>query len=107
YLSEMTDMPPLGAGQEVDVEGITSPGEYAPVVVPTSVKVVGQAPMPKAQAVSIEALLSGRNDSQFVELSGIVRSVRFESESQQYLMDLVTGGERFTAYAKKLPVSGT
>jgi PAS domain S-box-containing protein len=107
YLREMTNMPPLIPGQEVSVEGITSPGEYAPVVVPTSVKVTGEAAMPTAQAVSLEELVSGREDSQFVEVNGIVRSVRFEAESQQYLMDLVTGGERFTAYAKQLPVSQT
>src|SRR5206468_8637879 len=43
-------------------------------------------------------------DSQFVEVSGIVRSVHFEEESQHYLIDLVTGGERFTAYLRQLPV---
>lgn len=107
YLREMTNMPALAAGQEVDVVGVTSPGEYAPVIVPTSVNVIGAGAMPRAKAVALEALVSGREDSQFVEVSGIVRSARFEPESQQYLMDLVTGGERFTAYAKQLPVPET
>jgi len=107
YLREMTNMPALTPGEEVEVEGVTSPGEYAPVVVPSSVKPIGKGTMPAAKPVSLEQLVSGREDSQFVEVSGIVRSVRFEEETQQYLIDLVTGGERFTAYARQLPVSQT
>jgi PAS domain S-box-containing protein len=102
-----TNLPPLTAGQLIEVEGVTDPGEYAPVVVPTQVKVVGEAPLPAAKPVSIEQLVSGQEDSQFVEVMGKVRAVRFEPESQYYLIDLVTEGERFTAYLKELPVPGT
>jgi len=105
YLREMTNMPALTPGEEVEVEGVTSPGEYAPVVLPSSVKPIGKGTMPAPKPVSLEQLVSGREDSQFVEVSGIVRCVRFEEETQQYLIDLVTGGERFTAYARQLPVS--
>jgi PAS domain S-box-containing protein len=107
YLREMTNMPAMVPGQIVEVEGVTSPGEYAPVVVPSSVKVVGEGSVPAARPVAVELLVSGREDSQFVEVSGIVRSARFEQEFQQYLIDIVTGGERFTAYARQLPVAQT
>ena len=107
YLREMSNMPALTPGQVVEVDGVTSPGEYAPIIVPISVKVVGEGNLPAAKPVSLEQLVSGQEDSQFVEVSGIVRSVRFEEESQHYLVDLVMGGERFTAYAKKLPVERT
>jgi hypothetical protein len=104
---QSTNLPPLTAGQLIEVEGMTGPGEYAPVVVPTQVKVVGEGQWPAAKPVSIEQLVSGQEDSQFVEVVGIARAVRFEAESQYYLIDLVTGGERFTAYMKKLPVPET
>lgn len=105
YVREMTNMPALLPGQMVMVEGVTSPGEYAPVVVPSQIKPVGEGKFPAAKPVSAADLVSGTEDSQFVEISGIVRSVRYEEETQCHLVDIVTGGERFTAYAKELPVS--
>ena len=105
YLREMTNMPALSPGQMVEVEGMTSPGEYAPIIVPNSVKVIGEGNLPAAKPVLLEQLVSGQEDSQFVEVVGIVRSVRFEQESQHYLIDLVTGWARFTAYAKELPLA--
>ncbi|HMP81338.1 MAG TPA: hypothetical protein PKA41_01375 [Verrucomicrobiota bacterium] len=105
YLLELTNAPALLPGQLVEVEGTTAPGEYAPVVQPTSFKVVGEARLPAAIPVTIEELISGRDDSQFVEFSGIVRSVRFEKDSGYYVLDFAKGIERFSVFAKQLPVS--
>jgi signal transduction histidine kinase len=108
YLMEMTNnMPPFETGQLVEIEGETGAGEYAPIDIPRSVRVLGQSPLPAAKVVSAEELVSGREDSQFVEVVGTVRSVRFEQESQFYMIDLVMGGERFTALASQLPVTNT
>jgi PAS domain S-box-containing protein len=104
YLMPITNVPPLKAGDEVEVEGFTRPGDYAPVVLPTTIKMLGKGIMPAAKPVSLEELVSGREDSQFVEVTGIVRAVRIEEDPRQYLIDVVTGGERFTAYARQLPV---
>jgi len=104
YIQEMTNMPSVMRGQMLTVEGITSPGEYAPVIVPTRVTVVGEGQFPPAKPVTALELVSGTEDSQFVEISGIVRSVRYDEESQCHLIDIAVGGERFTAYAKELPV---
>ena len=105
YIQEMTNMPPVAQGQMVEVQGVTSPGEYAPVIVPTRITVTGEAQLPTAKPVTAVELVGGTEDSQFVEISGIVRSVRYEEESQCHLIDIVAGGERFTAFAKELPVS--
>ena len=107
YLQETTNMPPFSAGQLVEIEGETDAGEYAPIVVLRSIKVLGDAQLPAAKLASLEELVSGREDSQFVEVVGTVRAVRFEEESQNYLVDLAMGGERFTAYARELPVTNT
>lgn len=103
YLMGLTNMPALLPGQVVEVEGTTGPGEYAPVILTTSVKIVGASDLPAAKPVTLEQLVSGHEDSQLVEFSGIVRAVRFEKESQYYLIDFVKGGERFTVYTKQLP----
>ena len=105
YLLELTNGPALQAGQIVDVTGVTGAGEFAPIINPTSITVVGQGPLPAATPVSLEQLVSGREDSQFVEFKGLVRSVRLDPDSQDYLIDIVTGGERFTVYARQLPVA--
>ena len=106
YFLKMTNnMPALMAGQMVEITGVTSPGEYAPVVDPTSITVVGTGNFPEAKPVNAQELVSGQEDSQFVQISGIVRSVHFEQETMQYLVDLVSDGERFTAYTKQLPVT--
>jgi PAS domain S-box-containing protein len=105
YLNELTNGPALVPGQLVEIEGQTGAGEYAPIVIPRSIKVLGEGTMPTAKPVSLEQLVSGREDSQFVEVIGTVRSVRFEAESQNYLIDVALGGERFTAYSRQLPVT--
>ena len=107
YLQELTNGPALRPGQLVEVVGQTGAGEYAPIVIPRSVTMLGEGAMPAAKPVSLEQLVSGREDSQFVEVIGTVRSVRFEEESRNYLIELVIGGERFTAYARQLPVTNT
>ena len=105
YFREMTNMPPLHPGQLIEIEGETGPGEYAPVVIPASIRVLGEGSLPQAKLVSLEELVSGREDSQFVEVSGTVRSLRFEGESQNYLIDLVMGSERFAVYSRELPIT--
>jgi len=102
YLFE-TNLPYLTAGQLVEVRGFTSPGEYAPIIVPESFKILGTAPLPTARPVTYEQLASGKEDSQFVEIAGVVRSVHFEERSKHYLIELATGGGRLTVYAHELP----
>lgn len=105
YLRESTNTPWLTPGQWVEVEGVTSPGEYAPIVEPERVRVIGVAPLPAARPVSYDELASGKHDSQFVEIAGIVRSVQLDEPSQHHLLQIATDGGRLSVYAKELPVA--
>ncbi|HEX5218045.1 MAG TPA: sensor histidine kinase [Verrucomicrobiae bacterium] len=107
YLRESTAIPPLQPGQVVEVVGTTSPGEYAPVIVPQSVTIVGQAELPPAKAVNYEQLASGTEDSQFVEIAGRVRSVHLDDASGFHRIEIATGGGRLSVYARQLPVKLT
>ena len=102
YLRE-TNVPGLIPGQLLEVDGFTSSGEYAPVILPERVRIVGTAELPRPHPVTFEQLASGKEDSQFVEVAGIVRSVAFEDAAKQYLIELATGGGRLTVYASALP----
>lgn len=107
YLRESTNTPALQAGQWVEVEGVASPGEYAPIIEPRQVQVLGTAPLPRAKLVTYEQLASGREDSQLVEVAGIVRSVQLHEASQHHLIEIATGGGRLSVYARQLPVQRT
>lgn len=86
--------PQLVPGQVVEITGSSSPGEYAPVVLVDKVSIVGEAALPEAKPVSYEQLASGVEDSQFVEISGIVRSVRKLENSLYHQIEITTGGGR-------------
>ena len=107
YLYDTNLPPEIVPGQVVEVEGTTGPGDFAPIVVPSSVRVVGEASLPLAKPVTFERLASGVQDSQFVEIVGIVRSVHFDETSLHHLIEIATGGGRLAVYARKLPVKNT
>jgi len=62
-------------GQLLDLEGVTSAPDFAPQIAKPKWKVMGRAPMPAARRVSWHQMASTREDSQWVEVKGIVRSV--------------------------------
>jgi hypothetical protein len=103
FFSLRSNMPALKPGEIVEIDGVTSPGAYAPIIAPSSIQVVGQANLPAAKLVTGEQLVTGQEDSQFVQVSGIVRSVNFDPVTRQYWIDLETDGERFTAYVNQIP----
>jgi PAS domain S-box-containing protein len=98
-----TNTPPLKPGQLVEVEGTTAAGEYAPILETERVKVVGEAPLPAAKPATFEDLASGSDDSQYVEIAGIVRAVRLDKASLYYAITLASGGGRLTVYVRQLP----
>jgi hypothetical protein len=105
YLLESTNAPALKSGQLIELEGTTAPGEFAPVVKPTSVRVVGQGKLPSSKAVDLGEMVSGTQDSQWVEFRDRVRAVHYERVTGYHVLDFANGSERFSVYAKELPVA--
>jgi signal transduction histidine kinase len=94
----------LNAGDEVEIEGSTAPGDYVPMVLAKNVRVLGRAALPAAGHVSYEQLASGKEDSQWVEVQGIVRSVIPGSKDRTRL-DLMLNGQRLTALVGHLDMA--
>ncbi len=70
----------ISPGTLVEVTGRSGLGDYAPIIANPGVKVLGRVPLPsEAPAVSYTRLLSGKEDGQWVEAEGVIRSV-FETE---------------------------
>jgi hypothetical protein len=105
YLLESTNTPALKAGETIELEGNTAPGEFAPVVMPTSVRVVGKGKLPSPKAVDLEEMVGGTQDSQWVEFRDRVRAVHFERVTGYHVLDFAKGTERFSVYVKELPMA--
>jgi PAS domain S-box-containing protein len=104
FLGDLTNTQSLATGQFVEIEGVTGKGEFAPVVVMRHFRILGVVEMPAPAKVSFEDLASGREDSQFVEFSGIVRSAQFDKDTQYYVLEIAAGGGRITTDVTQLPV---
>src|SRR5579872_7250066 len=51
-------------GDLLEVEGVTDPGEFAPIIRLKSFKKLGSAPVPKPQEVTFEQMIAGSLDGQ-------------------------------------------
>ena len=104
-LNDASNYPTLMAGEQVEIEGVTSPGEYAPIVTPYHITISGPGLYPAAKPVSFEQVASGEEDSQFVEINGLLRSVQWDPGTHYFVVEIATGGGRLTALAANLPVT--
>jgi signal transduction histidine kinase len=65
----------LQPGDFVELEGVSAPGAFVPIVGQPRVRVLGRAPLPAARRVRPAELRAGQQDSQWIEVEGVVRSV--------------------------------
>ena len=70
-------------GQLVEIEGVTGPGKFAPVIRETRLRVLGKGELPRPQLFSFSELANGQQDSQWAEVRGIVRSTAVDRNSWQ------------------------
>lgn len=68
-------------GDLIEVEGITGPGKFAPVIQEISSRVIGHGSLPKSRIFSFDELSDGQLDSQWVRVRGIVRAVSIDRTS--------------------------
>jgi PAS domain S-box-containing protein len=73
------DQTPVTVGDEVLVHGNLRPGLFAPLILSSSVTVMGKAPLPRPQTPSYEELADGSFDSRWIEVRGVVHSAQIET----------------------------
>ncbi len=82
----------LAPGTLVDVQGVSGPGGFAPVVDQAEVKVIGHAPLPpNPHRVNNIQLHSGLEDCQWVEVEGLVRSAVERAHNVRIMLQTDTG----------------
>ena len=91
----------LHAGQYVEVEGTSSPGDFSSEVTKPRITILGEAPIPRPQKITAEGLMSGNHDTRWVEVEGVVRSV-IDDEGRLRL-SLASGATSFDAYVLDHP----
>jgi len=79
-------------GDLVEIEGVTEAPDFAPQIGKPRFKVIGHAALPRAKQVTFEQMASTQEDSQRVEVDGIVRKVT-KIDDHLYL-DVATAGGR-------------
>jgi signal transduction histidine kinase len=85
-------------GQMVEVEGVTGPGRFAPVIREQKLHVLGQGVLPKPQLRSFSELANGQHDSQWTQVRGVVRSAAIDRSSWRettLAMRVASGGGEF------------
>jgi len=87
-------------GDYVEVTGTSHPGGFAPFISYASWKKLGTAHLPDAKPVSMEQLMAGIEDSQRIEITGIIRTAQREDPVVKY--EIVSGGYRLAVYAPPL-----
>lgn len=97
FIGNGAELPAMTPGDIVEVEGVSEPGEFAPIVRPSAAKIVGHSGLPQPVHVTYDELVTGREDSQWIEVSGLVRAV-FNEPSNNPTLEIVSGGGRLTAF---------
>ena len=97
YVGGGQEFATLTPGDLVQIEGVSGAGDYAPIVRPSKLLVLGHTNLPPARQVSFEDLMTGREDSQLVEVEGVVRAVHGDQAGGQTL-EMASSGIRLTAF---------
>jgi signal transduction histidine kinase len=68
-------------GEVVEIEGVTGPGRFAPVIREQKSRVVGHGTLPETRLFPFAEISGGQQDSQWVRLRGIVRAASIDRAS--------------------------
>jgi PAS domain S-box-containing protein len=94
YVNDFKRKQAFKAGQLLEVTGVTEAPDFAPQIAGNAhYKVLGRSPLPVARPTSFEAMLSTREDSQWVETEGIVREATRDNVGNLALRLGAPGGE--------------
>jgi PAS domain S-box-containing protein len=96
---------PVVAGTRMEIVGEANPGEYAPIVAVHAIRPLGPGTYPAPAPVTLDQLASGQQDSQFVEVRGIVRAVTGVARTGQFIVEIANGGGAIAAVTRQLPVA--
>jgi signal transduction histidine kinase len=90
-------------GMEVEIEGQTDPGGYAPLIIPTRLRIIGVGKMPRAEPMKPARFFSGADDCQRVEVEGVVQGFLPSRYGVTLIMDADPGSFSAEVSSKAVP----
>jgi signal transduction histidine kinase len=85
-------------GDLIEIHGVSHPGAFAPILASPKWKKLGTAPLPEPKLASIEAIEAGLEDSQRIQISGIVRKASIQNG--ELLVEMAVGRYRLLVHAQ-------
>ena len=95
YVETTTNHNQLRYGMRVEMEGVSGPGGFAPIIVARGFRILDMASPFVPKPVTFDQMASGVEDGQYVEVTGVVRATT--NSWGHLLVDLATPGGRFKA----------
>jgi len=94
----------IAAGSLVEVKGTTGPS-YSTQIVATSIRVIGQAPLPRPAFLSYQEAVQRENDCRYVTMQGIVRAASYQTTagSSLYLLRMEDGDKMVDVVVRDYP----
>ena len=74
FINESKASEPLTPGQTIEVEGVTTPGDFAPAITRASIRVVGKTALPTPMQLPFDEYSAGQHECQRLEVDGVVQS---------------------------------
>jgi PAS domain S-box-containing protein len=87
FVRKNASLPDMKTGDLVEVEGVSDPGGFAPIVLPTKVTVIGTGPLPEPLHPTSFQLASGQYNGLWVEAHGVVHSLSCDTGLLQLKLD--------------------
>ncbi len=95
--------PAARVGDLLDLSGISEQPDFAPQIGHAHWKTLGSSPLPKARRVTFSEMASSREDAQWVEAEGIVRSASVNAPAHSLLLRIALTEGLITAQIPGYP----
>ncbi len=89
-------------GLELDVEAVSDPGGYAPLLLPNTLRILGEKSLPPARPIASASFFSGAEAAQRIEVRGVVLGFEPLFDGWVFRLDAVPGA--FTVEASRTVV---
>ena len=101
---QLSDATNVIAGDKVEIEGVTEQGDYLPMILAKAIRILGRVALPAPRHLNYNQLASGKEDSEWVELDGVVRSIQRIANDRARL-DIMLDGQRVAAQVQHLTMT--
>lgn len=79
-------------GDFLKIQGVTDPGQFAPIIDATHAQKLGTRQIPKPTTVTYQQLITGALDAQWVEISGVVRR-EYVADARRNLQSIILAAD--------------